>query len=348
MIEKSGNALAVTDEAVEALIRRGIRNRWYAVCPSSFVGREPVGLQRAGERLVLWRGDDRNIHALEDLCPHRGAPLSVGRAIAGGLECRYHGVQVSLDGTVLLVPGSPGCSLEGKRLVRAFPICEVAGAVFVWFGDELHAEPTPFVPPHELVAAEYSRFLCYAEWETPYLLSMENNVDPMHGAFLHRDSHTMSMGQAVAKFQIREVSTGFMFEKVDQRDVNFDWAELVDGSAMYIRLEIPYPESAGPGGNFGIIHFATPISDYLFSGFWWRTRKVSGWERAAWRFLYANRIEERHYAVLEQDRAMLEAMSCEHGARENLYSHDLGVVRFRRKLRSEARAQLEALARGTA
>lgn len=346
MTERHGDVTVVTEEAVEALISRGIRNRWYAVCPSSFVGTDPIGLLRAGERLVLWRAADGQVHALEDLCPHRGAPLSVGRPVAGGLECRYHGVQVAPDGTVALVPGSPGCGLEGKCLVRAFPACEVAGAVFAWFGDESHREPAPFVPPEELVAAEYSRFLCYAEWEAPYLLSMENNVDPMHGAFLHRESHTMSAGQVAAKFRIREVSTGFVFEKVNQRDVNFDWAELVDGCAMYVRLEIPYPPTAGPGGNFGIVHFATPITDQFFAAFWWRTRKVIGWERAVWRFLYANRIEERHYAVLEQDRAMLERMSCDSRSKENLYSHDLGVVRFRRKLRSEARAQLEALARG--
>lgn len=346
MSEQEAHAASIPDEAVKALISRGIRNRWYAVCPSSFVSGDPIGLQRAGERLVLWRGTDGAVHALEDVCPHRGAPLSVGHPIGEALECRYHGVQVAADGKVLQVPGSPGSALEGKCLVRAFPTCEVAGAIFAWFGDPLHREPSPFVPPHELVAPEYSRFLHYAEWEAPYLLSLENNVDPMHGAFLHRESHTMATGQRAARFQIREVPTGFVFEKVDQRDVNFDWSELVDGAAMYIRLEIPYPNSAGPGGNFGIVHFATPITDQRFAAFWWRTRKVSGWQRAVWRFLYANRIEERHYAVLEQDRTMLEGMSYDFGAHEHLYSHDLGVVRLRRKLRSEARAQLEALAGG--
>jgi phenylpropionate dioxygenase-like ring-hydroxylating dioxygenase large terminal subunit len=348
MTDQQSDRMVVPEEAVEALINRGIRNRWYAICPSSFVGTDPIGLQRAGERLVLWRGADGQVHALEDVCPHRGAPLSVGRPVEGALECRYHGVQVAPDGTVVLVPGSPGCGLEGKCLVRAFPTCEAAGAVFAWFGDELHAEPAPFVPPAELVSAEYSRFLCYAEWDAPYLLSIENNVDPMHGTFLHRDSHTMSTGQVAAKFQIRETPTGFVFEKIDQHDVNFDWSELVDTSALYVRLEIPYPDTAGPGGNFGIVHFATPITDQSFAAFWWRARKVSGWERAVWRFLYANRIEERHYAVLEQDREMLERMSCDTSAKENLYSHDLGIVRFRRKLRSEARAQLEALVRGVA
>lgn len=339
----------VTDEQIDALLAKGIRNRWYAICPSSFVTSSPIGLKRAGEELVVWRNRSGAVFVMEDLCPHRGAPLSLGRPVGeDSLECRYHGVQVAADGIVVSVPGSPGCSLEGKQAVRTFPTQELAGAVFAWFGDELHLEPVPLVPPAELVSDEYSRFLCYAEWNTPYTYSMENNVDPMHGAFLHRQSHTMAEGSFEAKFRIREHDKGFVFEKTDQRDVNFDWSELVDEGGMYVRLEIPYPAKVGPGGSFGIVHYATAIDEENFAAFWWRVRKVTGWQRDVWRFLYTNRVEERHFAVLEQDREMLESTSLLAGRKENLYQHDLGVVRYRRKLRAEARAQLEALQTGQA
>ncbi|MGH7088418.1 MAG: hypothetical protein ACREFQ_05915, partial [Stellaceae bacterium] len=87
----------------------------------------------------------------------------------------------------------------------------------------------------------------------------------------------------------------------------------------------------------------TPIDAESMAGFFWRFRQVEGWQRHVWRFLYRNRLEARHWHVLEQDRGVLEAM--EPGAErfENLYTHDVGVVHMRRGLEREARAQLRAL-----
>jgi len=165
----------------------------------------------------------------------------------------------------------------------------------------------------------------------------------MHGTFLHAKSHTMYQGDTTARFVTRDTPTGFIFEKADQRDVNFDWSELVDDHALYTRLEIPYPPSAGPGGNFGIIGFATPIDENTTATFFWRVRRVSGWQRDTWRFLYKTRIEARHWVVLEQDREML--AGCRPGLEkfETLYKHDAGVIRLRRHLAQQARLQLTEL-----
>ena len=43
--------------------------------------------------------------------------------------------------------------------------------------------------------------------------------------------------------------------------------------------------------------------------FFWRCRRVQGWQRNVWRFLSRNRLEARHWVVLEQDRVMLESMA---------------------------------------
>jgi hypothetical protein len=65
--------------------------------------------------------------------------------------------------------------------------------------------------------------------------------------------------------------------------------------------------------------------------------------RDAWRFLYKNRLEARHWAVLEQDRVMLEQFEPDANLRENLYQHDMGVARLRRVFRTKGEAQLKAL-----
>ena len=296
-----------------------------------------------GLKLVLWREPGGELHVQDDYCPHRGAPLSLARHLGDRLACIYHGVQIGGDGTVLAVPGSPGCKLEGMRAVKTYPSREIAGAVFIYVGDALHPEPVKLELPPQLVSEEYERFLCYTEWRTPYRYMIDNNLDPMHGTFLHKQSHSMAVGDVQARFRVRKTAVGFVFEKETQRDVNFDWSEWCDTGAMYARLEIPYPKSAGPGGNFGIIFMTVPITDRLNANFFWRNRKVQGWQRAVWQFLYRNRLEARHWEVLEQDRELAERLEPDANQHEFLYDHDVGVARVRRWLNDEATAQLTAL-----
>lgn len=340
---RSEPAAGPTAAETDAYLRLGLRNRWHPVLPSRFVADKPVGIRRMGERIVLWRGPGGAIRAMADRCPHRGAPLSLGRVAGDRIACWYHAVEIGADGTVLCVPGEPGCSLEGKRLVKTFPAREVKGAIFLWMGDALHPDPAPYTPPPQLQEGAYDAFLSYQEWKTPWRFLYDNNMDPMHGQFLHAQSHSMARGERKAEFAIRATDTGFVFAKTTQKDVNFDWSEWCDAGAIYCRLEIPYPASGGPGGNFGIVFHAVPIDEGSSACFFWRFRKVSGWQRDAWRFLYKTRLEARHFAVLEQDRAIAEGMDADADRAEHLYSHDGGVVRMRNILRAEARAQLKAL-----
>ncbi|HEV7370751.1 aromatic ring-hydroxylating dioxygenase subunit alpha [Arenibaculum sp.] len=333
-----------TDADVEDYLTLGLRNRWHPILPSELVKDRPLGLRRLGEPLVVWRDFAGRVHVQADRCPHRGVPLSRGVNCGDRLRCSYHGVEVGPDGTVLKVPGQPGCRLEGTRAVRTYPSFELKGAVFAWFGDALNAEPAEFVVPAELRDdTGYDSFLCYAEWETFWRYLYDNNMDPMHGTFLHAKSHSMYQGDTEASFRVRDTATGFVFEKAGQRDVNFDWSELVDAGSLYVRLEIPYPPSGGPGGNFGIVSYGTPIDGTTTACFFWRCRRAGGWQRDVWRFLYRNRLEARHWAVLEQDRGILQGCGPGLEKHENLYQHDLGLVRLRRLLAQQARTQLEAL-----
>jgi phenylpropionate dioxygenase-like ring-hydroxylating dioxygenase large terminal subunit len=326
------------------ILNTGLRNLWYPVAPSWQVQSAPIGITRLTERIVLWRDGQGQVHALEDRCPHRGARLSLGWNLGDRVACWYHGIEINGSGTVAKVPASAHCPLEGKQCVKSYPVREEAGAVFLWFGIDPKAEPAPLQLPEELTSDEHTHFLCMSNWKTNYRYAIDNVMDPMHGSYLHATSHSMAEGDKQAEMRVRKTPTGLMFEKVGQRDVNFDWVELGDTGCMWLRLAIPYRKRFGPGGNFGIVGFATPVDETHCQVYFWRTRKVQGWQRNVWRFMYRNRLEALHWAVLEQDQFVLESLPDDARTQEFLYEHDVGVVRVRRMLEKRADEQAQARA----
>jgi phenylpropionate dioxygenase-like ring-hydroxylating dioxygenase large terminal subunit len=330
------------ETAVNDRLAKGLLNVWYPVLPSYAVSDAPVGITRLSENIVIWRGEDGRVHALEDRCPHRGARLSMGWNLGDKVACWYHGVEVNHDGTVADVPAAEKCPMVGEERVRSYPVEERHGAIFLFFSDGV-TEPTPLDLPDELASKQFSSFLCTASWQCNYRYAVDNVMDPMHGAYLHAMSHSMAEGDKTAKMRARKTGSGFVFEKTNQTGVNFDWVEWGETNAFWMRLSIPYQQKFGPGGPFFIIGLVTPVDEHNTQVFFWRARQVSGWQRDVWRFLYRTKLEELHWNVLEQDRVVLEAMAPDARDQEFLYDHDVGLSRVRRILEKKARAQVEQM-----
>ena len=341
--ERDGDDRSVLEEAVA---NEGLRARWYAVAASRDVRTEPFRAERMGEALVLWRDAGGTIHVQEDRCPHRGARLSQGFVHQATIVCPYHGVRIDTAGTIAAVPALPECPLEGRRAVRTYAAREHGEVIFVYFPSPAQPEPVPFDPPEELAHPEWSHFVCQATWRCNYRYAVENVMDPMHGPYLHGTSHSMQEGSKEDVMDITETATGYRISRRMQQGVNFDWTEFGDTGIMWMKLDIPYPVRNGPGGPFRVVGFATPIDERTTQVFFLRLRRTSGWQRDLWRFLYRDRLETRHWDVLEQDRRVLEGLPDDAREREMLYQHDIGITRLRRRLKALAREQIAA-ARGT-
>lgn len=51
-----------------------IKNAWYVACYPEDIQDKPLGRTICGEKIVFYRGKENKVAAVEDFCPHRGAP----------------------------------------------------------------------------------------------------------------------------------------------------------------------------------------------------------------------------------------------------------------------------------
>lgn len=326
----------------ERVTNEGLRGRWYAVTASHEVNDLPVRVERLGESLVLWRDSKGAVQMQEDRCPHRGARLSQGRVIDDTIACSYHGIAIDIKGCIAKVPALPGSPIEGRCVVNTYVVREYGQLIFAYFPTPQNECAPAFEGPPELIDPQWSVFPIEMTWKTNWRYALENVMDPMHGPYLHGDSHSMSVGSKDDFMEIVDTERGFRIQRKLQTATAFDYCEMVDTGLLWLFLDIPYPRKVGPGGPFRIIGFATPIDESTSQIFFYRLRKVTGWQRDLWRFLHRNRLAVRHWDVLEQDRSVLESLPSDAREHEVLYQHDIGVTRLRRYFKAQARAHIDA------
>lgn len=113
----------------------GMGARWWPIALSEQVNDQaPLGAFYEGEPIVLYRDGQRQVRALEDRCPHRRAPLSLGRITPDGqLQCGYHGwTYDGLSGRCTAIPNlSNDERIPSHYLARPYCVAEHDGFVFV-------------------------------------------------------------------------------------------------------------------------------------------------------------------------------------------------------------------------
>jgi nitrite reductase/ring-hydroxylating ferredoxin subunit len=108
---------------------------WWAVARSEEVtSAKPINVDLADQPIVLWRDHSGAVRALEDRCPHRRTPLSLGCVLGNGMiQCGYHGW--TYDGATGHLKDIPNLKSEAKfpKLYRAIPfaVAETGGFVRV-------------------------------------------------------------------------------------------------------------------------------------------------------------------------------------------------------------------------
>jgi len=161
------------------------RQSWYVVATSEEVTRSPLAARALNEALVLYRTSDGSVAVLEDRDAHRPFPLSLGRVVDDEIVSAYSGFVYGRDGRCVRVPTQPEVPYGAR--VRAYPVVEQDGFVWVWFGDARVARL--HTPPRAPWLADPAWSTFGDEWTTNagFLLLHENFADITHVAVVDPD-----------------------------------------------------------------------------------------------------------------------------------------------------------------
>jgi vanillate O-demethylase monooxygenase subunit len=157
-----------------------------------------------GESMLLFRSRD-GWSAIGNRCPHRFAPLDMGRLVDGTVECGYHGLRFDGTGACVLNPLGSG-HVPSTASVASHPVEQRHGVLWVWPGDPEAADPAripdfSILDDSDTVHATGGYMHCNAGYE----LVVDNLMDLSHVAFLH--ASIASHGWADSELTVREEGT---------------------------------------------------------------------------------------------------------------------------------------------
>lgn len=338
-----------------------ITNAWYVAAWARDLKRELLPVTILDQAVVLYRALDGAPVALEDSCPHRRLPLSMGRLRDDRVECGYHGLTFDRTGACVRAPLTD--LPPARARVRSYPVTEKYGLVWIWMGAPAQADPAGVVqiehwdaPGWGLNAGDSMVVEC------DYRLITDNLLDPSHVAWVHDTSF------AGADCDVTPLNT----EIAEQSVVVWRWMTGVEVAPFYqplvgfagrcdrrqeYRVSLPSIAlsravfaPAGAGAPEGRPHpetaimdsysFLTPIDAHRTRYFWMQLRNASPDDEAL-----SARLGLSVRAAFEEDRRVLEAVDKglrDHSGPSLNLAMDAGPLQFRKLVEAAIRRETRA------
>lgn len=222
-----------------------IRNQWYVVLESYEVKAQPVGVTRLGEKMVFWRNEMEEVHAAVDLCPHRGAALSIGKIKDGNLQCPFHGFEFDPSGKCVLIPAIGRNGLVPNAIhLNTYPTYEAHGLIWLWWGNR--TAPNPPIPEFfDNLDKTFFYGSAHDPWDAHYSRVIENQLDVVHLPFIHRN--TIGKGNRtvvdgpVVEWKGDKMLYTYVYNRQDDGRPPLKPGELTPKNASGVHLEFIFP-----------------------------------------------------------------------------------------------------------
>lgn len=169
------------------------KNCWYvAGLTKEFEGETLVSRMICNERIVMFRKSTGEIAALEDRCPHRFVPLSMGNRIEDTIQCAYHGLRFDGAGACVDAPNDDEAQ-RARMCTRSYPAVERYAAIWLWMGDAELADPAT-IPTFDFLddSEHFASVTGYTYMKANYQLIVDNLLDLSHIHYLHPGVHAGS------------------------------------------------------------------------------------------------------------------------------------------------------------
>lgn len=336
---------------------RFIRNTWYVamwsegLAPGALVSRTILG-----EPIVFFRKEDGTIAAMTDRCPHRFAPLSMGKLLPGDrIQCIYHGLEFGADGQCVKNPHGNGM-IPAAACVASYTVVERHSLIWIWMGSKAADHST--IPDYGCLddrPAEHITRPGYLKVMANYELVVDNLLDLSHTSYVHAGilgtSDTIAAeidvtqnGDIVAVSRpsknadtpgILKMMSPPGFEKGDQ------WSTISWYPPSYLILEFGVSKAGQPkekGTGYYAIHLLTPETErtthYHYTAARWNVLTEGDDANARIR----DKIYElRTFAFADQDVPVIEAQQrrmdeARSPLAPTLLAIDAGPARYRRVL----------------
>jgi phenylpropionate dioxygenase-like ring-hydroxylating dioxygenase large terminal subunit len=190
-----------------------IPNQWYAILESNEVKKgRPIGFTRMGEKMVAWRDSKGQLTVMSDLCPHRGAALSIGQLKGDCIQCPFHGFEYDMHGACKLVPANGRNAEPPKAMhVRTYPTREAHHIIYIWWGEPRTDENYPLLPWFANIGDDMAYSTIRSHWKNHYGRAIENQLDVVHLPFVHYNTigsgnNTLVNGPTAKEIKIQEGS----------------------------------------------------------------------------------------------------------------------------------------------
>ena len=106
-----------------------VRHAWYVAGWSKEFSRSIKRITIMSENIAMYRTTAGKLVALQDRCPHKSLPLSMGRLIEDNIQCGYHGMTFNTAGHCVRIPGQD--SIPKSAVVRNFAVHEQNDIVWI-------------------------------------------------------------------------------------------------------------------------------------------------------------------------------------------------------------------------
>jgi phenylpropionate dioxygenase-like ring-hydroxylating dioxygenase large terminal subunit len=258
-------------------------NCWWVAGFSDEIGRDLLGRWLLDIPVLLYRTEDGRAVAIENRCPHRSAPLSLGCLKGDNVQCGYHGFTFSPDGECVHVP-STGRALPAAK-IRTFPVIEQSPFVWVYLGDPARIEAVP--APHRLEWASEESFSFVTgrmEIAANYMLLKENVLNLTHFGYVHAKSFKITDWVDPPRLAIEGDRVGYHQSFVRSplppifaealslapgtpfNRENYGW--FVSPALQIAAVDFIAPDDGTVGGRFRVAHATTPIDSVTMQYFY--------------------------------------------------------------------------------